>query len=305
VSDPFRGNPYGQVCDFRFANLHHSGSLSLIVVIDTGATAGCAGVQIFDKTKSGFEQYSTVAQARNLRDSIEDINHDGNLELVLYGALAESEIQDLGCVAEWPLVFAWSGTTYAYVSDQYKTFYSRYLESLNSQLAAKPSGVTDERAPVLEGEDLPTVVGPAHSSEIEAPGGGSMGGGFGLTSSGFGSRATASDPAPPEAATPVPDHRCERLAVAKTEQFLGRSSDGTMSAAVKDAESADPDKRVLAAIIFSIIRTPEAMQDLNTLAKDSDTTVAKVAKARFSEGQDEPGDYGFDEDPVPKAFLPK
>jgi hypothetical protein len=55
VSGPFRGNRYGQVCGFRFADLRHSGSLSLIVVIDTGATAGCAGVQIFDKTRSGFE----------------------------------------------------------------------------------------------------------------------------------------------------------------------------------------------------------------------------------------------------------
>jgi hypothetical protein len=298
VSGPFRGG-FGHVCDFRFADLRHSGSLSLIVVIDTGTTAGCDGVQIFDKTESGFEQYSTVAQAHDLRDSIQDINHDGNLELVLYGALAESEIQHLGCVPEWPLVFVWNGSTYADVSRQYETFYTKYLQSLNRQLAAVSPSVKEERAPILGRlEDSPTVVRAAQNSEIEAPGGGTMGGGFGF-------RGTAPAPAPSEAATPKPDYRCERIEVAKTDQFLGIRSEAIMSAAIKDSESATPDNRALAAIIFSIIGTPEAMQDLNTLANDSDPTVAKVAKARFSEGQDEPGDYGFDEAPVPKAFLPK
>jgi hypothetical protein len=153
VSGPFRGS-LGHVCDYRFADLRHSGNLSLIVVIDTGATAGCEGAEIFDKTASGFEHYSTVAEANNLRDSIQDINHDGNLKLVLYGTLADSESQYFGCTPEWPLIFGWTGNGYTDVSSEHKGYYKRYLNSLDKQIAAssgseqpQPRGASQTSAP--------------------------------------------------------------------------------------------------------------------------------------------------------------
>jgi HEAT repeat protein len=77
-----------------------------------------------------------------------------------------------------------------------------------------------------------------------------------------------------------------------------------MSDAIKDSERNDPAKRALAAVIFSYIGTREALADLKTLANDSDPHVAKLAKERLS-GEQDPGAYEFDEERVPKAFLPK
>jgi hypothetical protein len=63
------------------------------------------------------------------------------------------------------------------------------------------------------------------------------------------------------------DYVCDRIQAAKTEQFLGIHSDATISAAIKDSESDDPDERTLASVIFSFVRTPEAIADLKTLAQ--------------------------------------
>lgn len=293
ASGPFRENPYGEVCDFRFADLRHSGNLSLIVVIDTGATAGCSGTEIFDKSASGFDHYSTTAQAHNLRDSIKDINRDGNLELVLYGALAESEIQDLGCVPEWPMIFAWTGSNYTDVSSQYRGYYESYLESVKKRTAAGFSAAEEARAKVAGQTPASQPPGVGDSTPA-APGTVSM----------EQSLIAAPAASPAAAAASEPDYDCLRLEAAKTEVFLGIHSDATMSTAIKDSESNDPDQRILAAITFSYIGTKEAKADLKTLANDSDQTVAALAKERLT-GQPDPGIYEFEEEPVSKAFLPR
>jgi hypothetical protein len=113
------GGDGGHVCQFRFADLRHSGNLSLITVIDAGGKGGCNGIDIFDKTGSGFEHYSNNANSEdNLSDSILDINHDGNPKLVLYGSLVYGPLTSapsrlIGCDAEWPMLFAWTGKGYS------------------------------------------------------------------------------------------------------------------------------------------------------------------------------------------------
>lgn len=297
VSGPFR-NGFGHVCDFRFADLRHSGNLSLVVVIDVGATAGCEGTEIFDKTSSGFEHYSTFANStENLRDSIQDIKHDGNLELVLYGPLAPSESRRLGCDAEWPMIFAWRGGGYTEVSSQYKGYYEQHLKSLKKQIAASSSGAEEAQAPAAGQTPAPqpamVPVPPAgsfaNSSNDHSMGGGAL----------FPAPAASSSPAAAPAPTPDSDYDCERVEAAKTEAFLGIHSDATMSDAIKASENSDPNERVRAAVILSYIGTPEAMADLKDLAADSDPVVAKLAKARLSYGQ-EPDEYyrQVNEEPV-------
>jgi HEAT repeat protein len=63
-----------------------------------------------------------------------------------------------------------------------------------------------------------------------------------------------------------------------------------MSDAIKDSESNDPDKRVLAEVILSYIGTREAIADLKMLAADSDPEVAEYATTRLSYGPD-PSEY--------------
>jgi hypothetical protein len=287
----------GHLCDFRFADLRHSGNLSLVVVIDTGATAGCAGTQIFDKTASGFEHYYIPAESGDsLRDNIQDINHDGRYELILWGELAPTETQSLSCKAEWPMIFAWTGTAYADVSSQYRGYYEGYLKSLENHLAAS-SSPEEPQAPAIGQSSTPQPAVPAPvSGTVESE-----------ASNGHGFERFV--PATPQAAAPAStasseDYDCKRIEVAKTQAFLGIHSDATMRDAIKDSESEDPGKRMLAAAIFSYIGTQEARQDLKELATDSDQEVAKVAKARLS-GEQDPGDYQFDEEPISSRLLQK
>jgi len=75
---------------------------------------------------------------------------------------------------------------------------------------------------------------------------------------------------------------CARQDEAKTEGFLGIHSDATISYAIKASESEDPDKRELAAYLFSYIGTPEATKNLTGLAADTNHAVAEAANDRLS-----------------------
>lgn len=295
VGGAFRGGS-GRVCDFRFADLRRSSTLSLVTVVDLGGTGGCAWTEIFDKTDnvaSGFVNSSIPAgPAGNLRDAIQDIGHDGNLELVLSGTLAEDESQHFECITGWPMIFAWTGSNYTDVSSQYKGYYESYLKSLKKRIAGSSAAQeAQEKAARQTPASLPGV----GDSPPTAPNTVSM----------EQSLIEAAPSAPQASATvPPPDHDCLRLEAAKTEAFLGIHSDDTMSAAIKDSESNDPDQRILAAVIFSYVGTKEAEADLKTLANDSNQMVAELAKQRLT-GEPDPGIYEFEEEPVSKAFLPR
>jgi hypothetical protein len=74
---------------------------------------------------------------------------------------------------------------------------------------------------------------------------------------------------------------CLKAEAAKTERFLGSSSDAGMTDAIKWSESADPLTREFAATIFEDMGTPEALDHLKTLAADSDPSVAAAPKNNF------------------------
>lgn len=266
-----------KVCEFRFADFRHSGNLSLIVTADGGGTGGCNLLYIFDKTPTGFELYSADgAVGDDLAKSV--IDHEGKNGLVLWGYLAGVATNELECEADWPLVFAWTGNGYAEAGSQYKRYYEEYLSSLNKQIAAgssaaeeaqwKAAGQTPAPQPLGDGDSTPVAPGLTEQSVIAAP---------------AASRAAA--------AASEPDYDCLTLEAAKTESFLGIHSDATMRAAIKDYESNDPYQRILAAVIFSYIGTQEAGADLKTLANDSDSRVAKIAKDRSSFGEDPIQDF--------------
>jgi hypothetical protein len=280
-----------KVCEFRFADLRNSGKLSLIVTADPGGRQlpECNELDIFDRTPAGFELYHTdAAYGHDLANSVLDINHDGRHELVLWGDLLTAtgyyqskRVSEVGCDAEWPLIFAWTGNGYSEVGDQYKDYYRKYLKSLETQIAAySPESAlaaaqTANPAPARRGFEL--SVGPIGDGP-----------------------AAVGVPIPPAAPTPEAaptpdsqarrqaqlDYPCRRIEAAKTEAFLGVNSDSTMSAAIKDSESADANNRVLAAVIFSYLASHEAEADLKTLSHDADSRVAGIAKRAASMGED-------------------
>ncbi len=274
-------NPPVDVCEFRFADLRSSGNLSLIVSVAPGSW-GCTELYVFDRTPKGFEVYETEAVVgHDLAKSVLDINHDGRHELVLWGDLAPFARNGFPCGAQWPLIFAWTGGGYSEVGDQYKDYYRNYLKSLETRLAA----YSPESGPASAQTAIPA---PA----VAVPG-------FG-NNSGEGIVGVR-PPAPTPKAAPTPDEQarqqaqldypCTTIEAAKTEAFLGIDSASTMSAAIKDSESADPNKRILAAVIFSFLGSQEAKDDLKTLSNDADSRVADIAKKTASMGED-PGPSG-------------
>jgi hypothetical protein len=282
------GTDFSRVCEFRFADLRHSGNLSLVTVIDAGGTSGCNGVEIFDNTASSFESYSINASTRgagetaatfgsgNLADSIQDINNNGNLALVLYGGLAQSEF---GCA--WPMIFAWRGSGYKEISRDYKGYYQQHLKSLEQALAAEQAQApASDRTPASQTTTAELPLAVYQMGSLPTSAGGHAGGGF----------VPVPAASPTAVLAPEPDYDCDRIEAAKTEAFLGIHSDATMSYAIKASESSNPGQRLVAAVLFSFIGTPEAMADLKELAADSNPDVAKLAKAQVSYGQD-PGEY--------------
>lgn len=280
--------PFVKVCEFRFADLRF-GNLSLIVTVNPEGRQWpeCNELDIFDKTPTGFELYHTdAAYGHDLANSVLDINHDGRHELVLWGDLLTAtgytargrRVSEVGCDAEWPLIFAWRGNGYSEVGDQYKDYYRNYLKSLETQLAAysPESGLAAAQTanpapmrPVIEFSVGPSGEGLAPAPQASL------------------SQTTAAAPTPEAASTPNPgDYACTRIEAAKTEAFLGINSPSTMSAAIKDSESADPNKRVLAAAIFSYLGSQEVKADLKTLSNDADSRVAAIVKRAASRGED-------------------
>jgi hypothetical protein len=295
--------PFVKVCEFRFADLRNSGNLSLITTVNPEGRQWpeCNQLFIFDRTPKGFESYETDrAYGQDLANSVVDINHDGRHELVLWGDLLTAtgytpggrRVSEVGCDAEWPLVFAWTGNGYSEVSDQYKDYYRNYLKSLETQLAAYSS---ESALAAAQTANPASAVGSGVIAQKTLPG-------FELSvgpseegpAAVGGPVLAAPAPTPEAASTPGwlalnrarRDYACARIEAAKTEAFLGINSASTMSAAIKDSESSDPNKRILAAAIFSYLGSQEAKADLKTLSNDADSQVAAIAKRAASTGED-------------------
>lgn len=296
VSDEFAS----RVCEFRFADLRNSGNLSLITTVNPGGRQWpeCNQLYIFDRTPTGFEHYETDrAYGDDLARSVLDINHDGRHELVLWGELAPVATglfnrNGLGCDAKWPLVFAWTGNGYSEVSDQYKDYYRNYLKSLEAQVAAYSS--ESGSAAAQKANPASALGGGVIAQETRRGVEFSVGpGGEGpATVTGLVRIAPAPTPEAaqiPEAAPTRPnpgDYSCTRIEAAKTEAFLGINLPSTMSAAIKDSKSADPDERILAAAIFSYLGSQEAKANLYTLSNDADSRVADIVKKTASIKED-------------------
>ncbi len=294
------------VCEFRFADLRNSGNLSLIITVNPKGRQlpECNELYIFDKTPTGFELYDTDgAYGDDLPNSLLDINHDGRHELVLWGDLTgyinweRAPGYGVGCEAKWPLIFAWMGNGYSEVGYQYKDYYRNYLKSLEARLAADSS----ELEPASAQTANPVPVGGIARIGAQAETSTSPGG-EGPAAVG---RPVLIAPAPTPKAAPIPawaalnlaqqDYPCARIEAAKTEAFLGINSASTMSAAIKDSESDEPSRRILAAAIFSYLGSQEAEQDLKTLGDDADSKVAEVAKLTAT--------YGGNHRPGPRIVL--
>jgi hypothetical protein len=135
----------GKLCAFQFADLRNSGNLSLVVSYDGGGTDDCNYVDIYDKSASGIEQRGFQGYSNGAYfDSIQDLDGDGHLELIVgkYSGSAEYTEDGSNCEATQSVIYAWNGHDYVDVSTRYPAYYRKELASLRKEIeAAKPSRV--------------------------------------------------------------------------------------------------------------------------------------------------------------------
>jgi hypothetical protein len=261
-------DPHLSLCSSRFADLRHSGNLSLLVSTNDGRFCD---VEIIDKTASGFEVYDVDNSSAHLRD----INESGSLELIAEVDLTSYEGAS-HCQATWPVIYAWTGSGYTDVSSHYKGYYQQKLASLKNEIAASSSATEQaQAAPAGQMPDSAATVVPAPAES------------FSDSAKGVGGRLDLTPPAAsPSVATPaaMPDlaDDCKVAEAAKIERFLGIDKNAGMSDAIKWANSADPNTREFASDLLFDIGTPDAIEYLRTLSNDSNPVVAQSAKSSLT-----------------------
>jgi hypothetical protein len=304
---PGRLPDMGKLCDFHFVDLRGQGTLSLVVSDDAGGTVDCNNAEIFDKTSGGIEQYMQPGYLDT--PGVEDINGNGRLEVVVYdtraseyGGFSEENVMHCDacrvCEENWPIVYAWTGSGYTEVSNQFPKYYERELASVKKQIAAidEAEAVAHRTAPVVQ----PPVQVPMAGEPGAFNHGGEFGGGFGASGEkqiGAGQQQQTSEP--PPAASSTPDDAkppgeneldCLQAEAAKIERFLGRSRDAGMKDAIRWANSNDAGEREFAASVLPEIGTAEALRYEQTLSRDSQPDVANSAKEELK-------DWGTPEEP--------
>ncbi len=133
------GYPLG-ICYAHFADLHHSGTLSLVVAENDGRACH---LFVVDKAAGGFSRYGFDLSHGADGPKIKDLDGNGNLELIVPTDL--TDYYGAGyCMTRWPVIYAWTGDGYSDVSSHYKSYYEQRLAALQKDIAAAEA--QEERA---------------------------------------------------------------------------------------------------------------------------------------------------------------
>ena len=264
----------GKLCDFRFVDLRHSGTLSLVVSDDAGGTSDCSEVEVFDKDADDIKEYYEGGYLTG----VEDIHGDGRFEIIVdephgveyrearHGSGIDHCDACRACSETWPRVYAWTGNGYTEVSSQYPRYYERELKSLKKRIASIDASEARSapRAVETEAYQPSTSKGLRIDQVQQSPE----------------TEPSAEASLAPQAETPYPGSLdCLKEEAAKIERFLRISKDAGMDDAIRWANNSNPAEREFATGILSEIGTAEALKYEQTLANDSEHDVADSAKA--------------------------
>jgi len=267
----------GKLCSFQFVDLRHSGELSLVTIYDWDGGGNCNDLTIFDRSPAGVEGFDYGGGPPlddQVKDLLQDLGSDGHMELAVRSFdMTERE-------NAWPSVYAWTGSDYTNVSSQYPRYYQDWLASTKKELASL-EGERESLAQATPSAGNGFVIAvPFHSGPGPAP-----------PSSVFPMQPEGGPSVAPEVeAASRLEIDAKEAQVAKIERFLG-SKDAGMLDAIRWANSDDPRERTLATQVFAQMGTPDALRYEQTLSRDSDPKVAKLASRRVSYwGKDNPYD---------------
>jgi hypothetical protein len=279
----------GKLCSFRFVDLRHSGVLSLVAIYDWGGRLDCSDLTIFEKGSSGIEGFDFSGPPLlddNVKEVVKDLRGNGDLQLVVRTYSVPTG-EDL-----WPSIYAWTGNGYTNVSSHYPEYYRKWLASLKKEIVK----LDRERAHFAH-ESAAEI---AHNRVV-------IGNGVVVTNNFFVQKEpeVAQSISPQMEAAPGIDIDRLQAQAAKIERFLDSKNAGLLDA-VRWATSKYPEERKLAAQVFADINTPEALKYEQTLSRDTDPEVAKLAgaKAKYWNEQTPYKAATFErstpEDPVPR-----
>jgi hypothetical protein len=274
------------LCSFKFADLRHSGNLSLVVSSTNGRFCF---LSIIDKTDTGFELYSPEQAHFSEGPQIKDLGRDGNYEVIM-GADFTAYQGARHCVATWPVIYAWTGSGYSDVSNEYKYYYRQKLVLLTREAATLSSAA-------LSQSTVPNGKATSSSASIVEVPGHLNWGAHKDTPSQASNEASPSEPPPVTprllarfAATSIqkPDPReldCIEAESGKIERFLGKSDNAGLDDAVRWTQSSNPDEREFGCYVLRDIGTSDAIDHLQTLSNEPDTRIAGIAKRGLLSGQ--------------------
>lgn len=291
-----------RICFARFANLRRSTTLSLVVSENDGRFCH---LFVVDKRIGGFDMYSFDLAHEADGPQIEDLAKDGNTELIVPTDVTAYEGSQY-CIEQWPVIYAWTGSNYADVSSNYKGFYEQRLASLEKEITATEAenGRIENGSAGNSGQTVNTpseaTPPPMSIPEVDVSKGQAL------------AQAVAVGPSvvepvqPPPPEIPEPGSQglnCIKAEAAKTERFLGLSSDAGMADAIKWKNSNDPHDREFATWVLADIGTPEAVDDLKTLSHDSNRDVATSAKLNLEQLSRGPERHVVEQESVPMAAI--
>jgi hypothetical protein len=288
------------ICYARFADLEHSGTLSLVV---SEADGRFCHLFVVDKSAGNLQEYGFDLAHGADGPEIKDLAGDGNLELVVPADLTGYQRAE-HCVAQWPVIYGWTGNGYSDVSRRYKAYYQAQLASLESEIAPEGQDAGAENQSFVQ-EDAPTAN--SHHGEVAvdrpvrvesasaALGSDPSGQGSGAQGPSASFHGPAAPLLPPPKRTPPPPEQlgsdCTRAEAAKIQRFLGISRDAGMGNAIRWANSNDPTDREFAAWVLADIGTPKAVRYLRTLSRDANREVAIAGKYALEQANGGPTKY--------------
>jgi hypothetical protein len=255
---------YLHLCSSQFADLRHSGNLSLVASWSDGRFCD---VEIFDKSTVGFEVYH-VDDSQLVE--VKDIDGNGTLQVIADVDLTVWAGSN-HCQASWPVIYAWTGNGYNDVSSKYRPFYEQRLDSLKKEIAALSSAAEQMQAPPVNQEPAPEPTTNRHLMLVPWRPGADLP-----------PTEVPSPVATPAAKLNLGNADCVKAEAAKIQRFLG-SPDAGMNYAIEWVNSDNPWTRDFASEVLFDMGTPEAIRYLETLSKDTNPMVAGSAKNYLDE----------------------
>jgi hypothetical protein len=145
-----------EVWEFEWVDLADDGKYALALIGSSGPC--CVDLLLYRQAASGKVSFQAFDGAGKLRNTIRDLNGDGQKELVLYSYVATANYQGTTPQPRWPEVYRLKGSKYVESSRDFPNFYHDEVlpqlanEINDAQQKLSPDSPDNENIAVLKME---------------------------------------------------------------------------------------------------------------------------------------------------------